>query len=122
MDRKIAAIIAAPTTAPNERKNTIAVFIEKEIDAQLKLMKRSPLYLFWIKSKIKCRLIYAILSAELRKLFTGREYVVFTSDYDTHFYVFSEREMSGILRYAKRRLFMRRPEMRKRIVYRTSAS
>lgn len=108
-------------TKGKERKREILHFAEQEITTQIRLTKNSPL-VKWCRVFFgyKLRLAYAIAKAELKKMWTGREYVVFLSDDHTRFYVFSEGEMGGILRYAKRRLFMRRPEMRQRIVYRTA--
>ena len=96
-------------------------FVEQEINTKIRLTKNSPL-VKWCRTffNYKLALAYAIAKAELKKMWTGREYVVFLSDEHTRFYVFSEGEMGGILRYAKRKLFMRRNEMRQRIVYRTA--
>lgn len=104
----------------NGRKNRILRMAEQEIEAQMRLMRKSPLARWGRKFLYKMRFAYAIAQAEFKKVWTGREYVVFLSDEHTRFYVFSENEMGGILRYAKKRLFMRRPEMRRRIVYRTA--
>ena len=96
-------------------------FVEQEITTQIRLTKNSPL-VKWCRVffSYKLRLAYAIAEAELKKVWTGREYVVFLSDDHTRFYVSSEGKMGGILHYAMKRLFMRRPEMRQRIVYRTA--
>ncbi len=108
-------------TQGNERIRKILRFAEQEITTQIKLTKNSPLVKWGRKFfGYKMPLAYAIAKAEFKKVWTGREYVVFLSDDHTRFFVFSEREMGGILYYAKKRLFMRRPEMRQRIVYRTA--
>lgn len=97
-------------------------FFKRELTDQVKLIKQiknSPLSKWGRSFKRNMELTYAIASAEWKKMWTGKEYMVFLSDEHTKFYVLSERELAGVLRYAKRKKFMRRPEMRKRLVYRT---
>ncbi|MCM1169977.1 MAG: hypothetical protein NC048_10040 [Bacteroides sp.] len=93
---------------------------EKALDNYLALLKKSPLAKCWRRFAYNMKFVCAVARAEFRKVWTGKEYAVFMSDNFDRFYVFSEQELGGILRWAKKRKFMRRPEMRRRIVYRTA--
>lgn len=77
----------------------------------------SRLRIIYFKSVWAFRFIWAIFKCEFKTMWTGRQYCVIASDFGDHFSVMSLGVAAGLFKYAKRRLFMRRPEMRRRFMW-----
>lgn len=77
----------------------------------------SRLRIIYFKTMRAFRFVWAIFRCEFKTMWTGRQHCVIASDFGDHFSVMSLGVAAGLFKFAKRRLFMRRPEMRKRFMW-----